>query len=414
MKTWKTALLCSIGSGLEYYDFVIYIMLAPFLTEIFFPAKDKSLNLILILGIFAAAYVVRPLGGILFGHFADCYGRKKAFLTSILLMSISTFAIGLLPPFKMVGMVSPILLVAMRLLQGLSQGAEIPGAITFLSEHAHAQKRGKYLGLLMSGIAVGAVLSSWVNLGLAKHFTEHQILAYAWRIPFLLGGLLAIVGYILRRKAVETALFTSQPPAVHMPIAELFRKHKLALLQCIGIILFPACLIISALFFPVYLNHYFAYHLADIYSAMTISLIGSVIMLLVFGYLSDYVGRKFLMITASLVAILFLSLLFKMLLLGTFHSLLAFMILYQMLISCLIASYPSMLAEIFVTKIRYTGVAVSYNFSYTIAAFFPMFLSILINHTQRAMLVSTVLSGLAALSFIILIFTRDRTGKSLI
>ncbi|MDF2690304.1 MAG: Major facilitator family transporter [Gammaproteobacteria bacterium] len=414
MKVWKIAVLSSIGSGLEYYDFVIYMMLAPFLSEIFFPGNNKALDLVLTLGIFATAYVVRPLGGMIFGHYADRFGRKKTFLSSILLMSLATFCIGLLPSYKSLGMLSPVLLVCLRLLQGISQGAEIPGGITFVCEHGHAQKRGMLMGILMSGIGLGAMLSSWVNLMLTQHFSHEQILQQAWRIPFLLGGLLALIGFILRRKVAETHLFMAQPPATHFPLSELLLKHKLALLKSIGIILFPACLIISGLFFPAYLSKYFAYRPSEIYLAMTLSLMWSSFMLLLFGYLSDYLGRKFLMMSASLIASLFLYALFKLLYLKNLHALILFMLLYQTLIAGLVASYPSMLAEFFVTKIRYSAIAVTYNFSYSLAAFFPMLMSILIDHTNRPMQVFMPLSALSLVCFLVLLLNKDSTGKSLL
>jgi MFS family permease len=414
VKTWKLAILSSIGSGLEYYDFVIYIMLAPYLSENFFPAKDKSLDFILTMGIFATAYIVRPLGGMIFGHFADRYGRKKAFLNAILIMAASTVCIGLLPTYKVLGIVSPLLLVALRLIQGISQGAEIPGAMTFVAEHAQSQSRGLLLGILISGIGLGASLSSLVNFILTIHLSHQQMLTMGWRIPFLLGGVLALVGYLLRKKVYETALFLAQPPAHHFPLIELFQKHKLALLKSFIIILFPACLIISGLFFPAYLSHYFAYSVSQIYFAMTVSLLWCSVMLILFGFLSDYIGRKFLMMSATLISILFLYSLFKLLLLKNSQSLILFMLLYQTLIAALAASYPSILAEFFVTKIRYSAIAVTYNFSYTVAAFFPMLVSVLISDHNRPMLVPMLLSGVSFLSFLVLIFTRDGTGKSLL
>jgi MFS family permease len=299
-------------------------------------------------------------------------------------------------------------------MQGVSQGAEVPGGITFICEHSSSQKRGLLMGLLMCGIGLGASLSSFVNFILTSHVSHEEMLTIGWRIPFLIGGILAIIAYLLRKKAVETALFLTQPPATHFPLLELLKKHKLALFKSFLIVLFPACLIISALFFPVYLSKYFSYSSSEIYFAMTLSLLWCSFMLLIFGFLSDYIGRKFLMLSATLIAILFLHALFKMLFLKNAHALILFMLLYQTLISALAASYPSMLAEFFVTKIRYSAIAATYNFSYTVAAFFPMLVSILLNHTNQEMLVSTLLSGLSFLSFIVLIFTRDGTGKSLL
>jgi MFS family permease len=414
MKSWKTFLLSALGSGLEYYDFVTYIMLASVLSEVFFSRLNSHYAFISTLAIFASAYLVRPLGGILFAHFADRYGRKRSFSYSILLMAVATLLIGCLPSYQAAGVISPLLLIVLRLLQGLSQGAEIPGAITFLCEHADENKRGRNMGLLMSGVTIGAILSTYINMRLSICYSTGQIIQYAWRYPFILGGVLALIGFFIRRFCYETALFVSQPPAHHIPIIELIKKHKLALLSSVGIVLFPACLIICALFFPAYLSHYYNYPLQEIYHAMTLSLIWSAIMLLVFGYISDYVGRKGLMLIALSIAIIFLSTLFKLLDQRNLHALLTFMFLYQTLISALVASYPSVLAENFVTKIRFTGIAVSYNLSFIFAAFLPMVLAMLEKSKPGSMPISTVLTAIAIFSMLIIFFHRDRTGKSLI
>ena len=172
---WKLITLSALGSGLEYYDFVIYVMLTPYISRVFFPADDHAAAVIATLGIFAVGYVARPFGGIVFGHLGDRYGRKQSFTISIMLMAFATLLIGLLPGHFSWGITSSLLLLGCRIAQGIAQGAEIPGAITFLTEHAPAHSRGLWAGLLFSGIGIGAALAALVSSVLTSYLHQYQM-----------------------------------------------------------------------------------------------------------------------------------------------------------------------------------------------------------------------------------------------
>ncbi len=191
---YRTTLLASIGAGLEYYDFIIYGLLASYLSTLFFPPHDGAAALIGTFAIFATGYLFRPIGGILFGMISDRYGRKKAFVSVMLLMALATCTIGLLPTYHQIGISAAYLLLLLRILQGLAFGAEIPGAITFVSEHANPYYRGTHCGFLVSSVGMGAVLASALNYFISRHFSSAMVLAWGWRIPFLIGSVLAIAG----------------------------------------------------------------------------------------------------------------------------------------------------------------------------------------------------------------------------
>ncbi|PCH55749.1 MAG: MFS transporter, partial [Legionellales bacterium] len=203
----KVTFLTSIGAGLEYYDFVIYGMMAPYLSSLFFVSGDASSQLIKTFAIFAVGYLFRPLGGIFFGLLADRFGRKKSFLTVMLIMASATFGIGLLPTYSSIGGMAVVLLIICRILQGISFGAEIPGAITIVSEF-NAKNKGIHCGLVISSTAIGSTLAALVLYLLSSNLDKDIMAAWGWRIPFLLGGLLAVVSYVMRSKLRETPEFT--------------------------------------------------------------------------------------------------------------------------------------------------------------------------------------------------------------
>lgn len=405
MRLSKITLISSLGSALEYYDFIIYILLAPFLSQVFFPTADARAAMLATLTVFAIGYIARPVGGLIFAHFADRYGRKRVFTLAIGLMALSTLVIGLLPTYAHWGLVSTMLLFSCRLLQGVSQGAELPGAITFIAEHAMLQKRGLNLGLMFMGVSLGATLSTLVNYGLHVFLDFQQILAWGWRIPFLLGAVLGLIAYYLRRYSSETPLFQQQqqPLAASIPMMQVLRYHLPSTMRGIMLTLFPACFILFALFLPTYLQLTFQYSSRDVYLAMSISLVWSGVLLPLFGALSDQIGRQRLYLIGSCASLVTLYSLFNLL---HWHSLLAlygFMMSYQTLVAMLAACYPSLLAESFPTRVRFSGVAICYNLSFLIASFTPMIASLLISHIQQPahisfMFMPLIVVGMVAVS----------------
>jgi MFS family permease len=252
----RTLSLASLGGALEFYDFIIFIFFATTFSHHFFPAHLnefwKTLN---VYGAFAIAYFMRPVGGVVMAHFGDMLGRKRMFNLSIVLMALPTFCIGLLPTFDQIGYAAPILLLILRMLQGIAIGGEIPGAWVFVSEHAPAKRVGLANGMVTSGLTAGILIGSLMTLWINSIFSVNEIADYAWRIPFLIGGILGFVAAYLRRYLHETPVFQEMQKLkkLHqgLPIATVWKHHKAAILISVLVTwLLTAAIVVVILFAP--------------------------------------------------------------------------------------------------------------------------------------------------------------------
>lgn len=194
---WRVIILSSLGGALEFYDFVIYSMFAQYIGAAFFPASNQLNSLIYSFSVFAVGYFARPIGGIVFSHFGDKYGRRRVFIISILSMSIATIGMGLLPTQASIGTSAAVLMVLLRLIQGFSLGGELPGAITFVVETA-PRTAGFAAGFIFFCVNSGVALASGLSLVVHEVLTEPQIAQWGWRIGFLFGGLMGLVSFWLR------------------------------------------------------------------------------------------------------------------------------------------------------------------------------------------------------------------------
>jgi MFS family permease len=209
---YKTLSLAALGGALEFYDFIIFVFFAAVVGELFFPADiPEWLRQVQTFGIFAAGYLARPLGGIIMAHFGDLVGRKKMFTLSILLMAVPTLAIGLLPTYASMGIVAPLLLLLMRLLQGAAIGGEVPGAWVFVAEHVPARRIGIACGTLTAGLTVGILLGSVVATLINTSMTQQAVHDGGWRIPFLLGGAFGLMAMPRRFSAQAMRCRTLTP-----------------------------------------------------------------------------------------------------------------------------------------------------------------------------------------------------------
>lgn len=400
VKKSSNILPASIGAGLEYYDFIIYALLSVYLSQHFFPANNQAVSLIEVFGVFAVGYLLRPLGGLLFGHIGDRYGRKRALIIAMIGMALSTFCIGLLPAYQTLGIASPILLTLLRMLQGLSFGAELPGGITFIVEHARQRQRGFKSGLMIACVSLGAMFGSLLVFVLNQLINPQVMWDWGWRLPFLLGGLLAVVGYVMRRKAQETPQYTALAPNQKptLPIYILWRDYRNNLFKAAGMLTFPAAFIIFGLFLPSYAHEFFNYSISDVFLVMTLGLLWSALLLPAFGWLSDRYGRRQLFLLACLIFLASGYFLFWLVTLKTFSALFVFMLLYETLVSLLAACYFPLLAELFPTPIRYTGVAISYNLIYSLAGLVPMLLSFLLHYLSSPIQIAWLFMLLAIIS----------------
>ena len=380
-KPFYITLLAALGSGLEYYDFVIYGMMAKYLGALFFPSHDGISSMVQYFTIFTVGYWVRPLGGIVFGMVADLYGRKKAFSIVMLSMALSTLGMGLLPTYQQIGMAAPILMFIFRLLQGISFGAELPNAITIVSELDAKQSLGKLCSCVLSSTAVGALFATSILAILTNLFDYEDILYHhIWRIPFLLGGILAVASYYIRREISETSEFlmdrqcrsdTMQKENTFAFLSALFKQNMTSLLVGFGLALFLATMLIINLYFPVYLSQYFDYALSDVYMAMTGGMIASFILTLMFGWLSDHISKFTILLFAIIGFVLSLLPSYWLITQHNFYAMQLFLIMHQIWIAAFFTSYLPVLSRLFPTNQRCTGFALVHNFALAIASTIP-------------------------------------------
>ena len=199
----------AIGNLIEFYNFLLYAFFAHDISSLFFPTQDKVISLILAFSLFALGFISRPVGSLLFGYIGDKYGRRHSLVLSLYMMAVPTFLIAWLPTYQSWGLASPLLLVLFRIMQGIAIGGEYTGSAIFLGEHAPAKTRGLWVSCIPSTTALGVLSGSVVALLAAKILTHEQLLAWGWRVPFMLGALLCLLGVLLRRYLPETPVFTA-------------------------------------------------------------------------------------------------------------------------------------------------------------------------------------------------------------
>ncbi len=376
MKQYKITLLTSIGSALEYYDLVIYSLLANFISKQFFPSTNQVTALFATFSIFALSYVARPLGGIILGIVGDWLGRKIIFTNTLLWMALVTFLMGLIPNYATWGITATILFSICRITQGLVFGAEMPGALTLLAEHIDSKHHGLHFGFMTAMVGLGVSLGSGVTWLLTTLLTEQELLAWGFRIPFLLGGSLASIGFIIRKYLPETPAFLKSQKTKPKITKTIIKNHLKPVMSVIGIFLFPACLVNFKAIFPAYLHNFYHFAFSDIYAAMTFSHMLSIIIMPTFGWLSDLIGKKALIIGGALLMVIFSYPAFALLQLGeptgAAWRVFSFIMFIRIVIDIMAASYFVLLPLAFQTTIRYTGTAFSFNIVHTIAALLPL------------------------------------------
>ena len=348
-----------IGNVLEWYDFAIYGYFAASIGRHFFPREDAVAQLLAAFGVFALGYLVRPIGGALIGHIGDRYGRRAALTVSVTAMAVPTFLMGLLPGYETLGLLAPVALILLRMVQGLSVGGEYTSSMVFLVERAPAGHRGLMGAFICCGTTVGILLGSGVGAATAAMMTTETLDAWGWRIPFLLEIVVGVAGFILRRHVIEAA------PAVRgerSPIVETLRDHWRLVVRLAGLSVFNA---VSFYVMFVYVASWL--QTADGISpahALEINTISMMILLpalLASGWLSDRFGRKpILMASTALTVVVALPLFWVI-----YHPSPVLILLGQMGFGLLIGLYGGAQATAMVEsaprRIRCTAVALGYN-----------------------------------------------------
>ncbi len=304
-------LASSVGTVIEWYDFYLYGSLAAIITVQFFSGVNETTGYIFALMAFAAGFAVRPFGAIVFGRLGDLWGRKNTFLVTMLLMGLSTFVVGLLPPYAVIGIAAPIILVLMRLIQGLALGGEYGGAATYVAEHAPKGKRGFYTSFIQITATAGLILSLAVILGVRFAVGEEAFAAWGWRIPFLVSILLLGVSLWIRLKLAESPSFKkmkAEGKGSKTPLKDSFGKWpnlKLVLIALVGLTAGQAVIWYTGQFYALFfLERVLRVDATLVYVLLAIALLAASPFFIFWGWLSDKVGRKPIILAGCLIAAL--------------------------------------------------------------------------------------------------------------
>jgi MFS family permease len=366
----RTLALASLGGALEFYDFVIFVFFTAVIGKLFFSASLPDwMREIQTFGIFAAGYLARPLGGVVMAHFGDIHGRKRMFTLSILLMAIPTLLIGCLPTYHAAGVVAPLLLLAMRLLQGVAIGGEAPGGWVFVAEHARPQRVGLAIGLLTCGLSLGILLGSLVAVGLNAKFSQAEIASGFWRIPFLLGGIFGFIAMFLRRWLNETPVFEEMRRRAalsrELPLRAVLKSHGRAVAtSVISTWMLTAAIVVVILMTPLLLQKLFGLAPREIQMANLVGTAALCLSTVAIGAAADRFGIR----RVSIPILLLLIAATYGLYFGAEHAPSALLPLYALagFGAGGVVLTPILMIRAFPPQVRFTGVSFSYNIAYAV------------------------------------------------
>ncbi len=408
-----------LGNGLEWYDYALYGILAPTFSTLFFPSTGDSVDsLIKTYLAFAVGFIFRPLGAIIFGRIGDRYGRKKALVTSMILMAGATGCLGLLPTFEMIGWLSPALLVLIRIVQGISLGGAFSGAMSYVVEHAPANRRASIGSTTMLSLVIGFLTGSLVAAFVSSVMPADDFAQWGWRLPFFVGVAIGFVGYYIRHHGEESPAYEEAKEAGTLsqrPVHDTFCKYPGTLLQAFNAYV---CVTIPFYMLAIYMISYSETYLhmgkQDALMANAISMVFMFLPIYFAGKLADRVGRRNVLLTATVAMMLAAYPCFTLMHTEVLMNEIIAQCILSFILGIYLAPIPAMLVEIFPTSIRYTGMSLSYNFCAIIGGLTPTISLLLIEKTADPMSIVWLLIGAAALSFVSLIFYRDRWKEKLV
>ncbi|HTP72848.1 MAG TPA: MFS transporter [Burkholderiaceae bacterium] len=368
-----------IGSALEYYDFFIYATAASLIfPQIFFPKGDPKVAIIASLATYGVGYVARPIGAFVLGHWGDTHGRKTVLIVCMFLMGFSTIGVGLLPTYDQVGLLAPTLLVILRLVQGFAVAGEISGASSMILEHAPFGRRGYYSSFTLQGVQAGQILAAAVFLPLAHYMDKDAFNSWGWRIPFLLSIVVIVAGYIIRREVEETPAFTDEGEGGQVPKAPVIQAiteswpDMIRVMLCSLMNVIPVVATIFGAAYAVQPGYGIGFD-KDVY--LWIPVLGNIVAVLVIplvGNLADKVGRRPLIIGGAVLSgLMSYGYLYAISIhhvpLAIVMSLAMWGVVYQ----GYNAVFPSFYPEMFPTRTRVSGMAISQNLGTAITALLP-------------------------------------------
>lgn len=356
-----------VGNTVEWYDFAIYGFLATYIADKFFPSTNDTAALLSTFAVFAVAFFMRPLGGFFFGPLGDRIGRKRVLAIVVVLMSVSTLGIGLVPSYESIGFAAPLLLVLLRCVQGFSAGGEYGSGACFLAEYAPTRHRGLVVAFLVWSVVIGFLLGSVTVTALGAMLSDDAMNSYGWRIPFFIAGALGVVGLYIRLRLRDTPEFEALQETgevAQSPLKEAMRTAWRPILQIVGlVIVHNVGFYVVFTYLPTYFTQTLGFTETDAFISITVASVVALLLILPLAALSDRVGRKPLLIAGAVGFAVCSYPLFSLL---NSRSLVAAIAAHAGLAaieSVFVSASLAAGAELFATRVRSTGYSIGYNVS---------------------------------------------------
>ncbi len=411
----RTVVAGMAGNVMEWYDFALYGYFAPVIAKLFFPSDNHLVSLLSTFGVFAAGFLMRPLGGLIFGHLGDTIGRRRALAASVILMAVPTFLIGALPTYAQIGALAPVLLTGLRLLQGLSVGGEFTGSISFLVEHAPASRRGFAGSWTTFSANAGVLLGSGTGALITSDLSHDALYTWGWRVPFLLGIVVGAVGLYLRTGIAESPSFEAlrqRGALATAPLREVVTAHRRTLLRGVGLSwLFGVAFYLIFVYMTTYLATILKQPLGVALTINTLSIGLMALLLPAVGALSDRIGRKPLLLAGALGLAVLAYPLFRLLAHDTYAYILAGDLAFAVLIALYFGPLPATMVEQWAARDRYSGLSIGYNLSLAVfGGTAPLIATFLIKETGNILSPSFYLAGAAVISLAV-VLTLSETSR---
>ncbi|MFJ5678405.1 glycine betaine/L-proline transporter ProP [Streptomyces sp. NPDC093097] len=428
----------ALGNTMEWFDFGVYAYLAGTLGKVFFPASSPGAQVVASFATFAAAFVVRPLGGLVFGPLGDRIGRQRVLAATMIMMAASTFAIGFLPGYHAVGFAAPILLLICRLVQGFSTGGEYAGATTYIAEYAPDKRRGFLGSWLDFGTFVGYSLGSGLVTVLTAVLGEDGLVSWGWRLPFLVAGPIGLIGLYMRMRLEETPAFQREAEQAHQEaeavraaggedpvevarqsghgrLKEIFTRHWQAVLICMGLVLLYN---VTSYMVTSYLPTFMSETLGEDPLTAQLLILGTMIVVALtittVGRTSDRWGRRPVFMAGSIALIALAAPAFLLIRAGGILLPALGCLILGLLLVCFAGTSAATLPALFPTRLRYGALSIAYNISVSLfGGTTPLFASGLVQLTGNHMVPAYYLMGAGVVGFVATLFLHETAGKPL-
>jgi len=403
-----------LGNGLEWYDYALYGHMSVVFSKLFFsfgPDADPTQSLILTYLTFAVGFISRPLGAVLFGRIGDKFGRKRALTASMILMAIPTGCIGLLPTYEAIGFAAPIMLLIIRIVQGLSLGGAFSGSMSYVVEHADPKARARTGSVTMLSLVIGFLIGSLVSTAFSTILSPESFISWGWRVPFFFGVLIGVVGFWIRNHGDESPAYKEAKESGGLsdnPVKEAFVKHPKKMFQGFAFYLFVTVPFYSiAIYMIGYTQKHLGFSAKDALQINSMAMVAMFIPIWFSAKMADKYGRRPVLMAAIVAMALVLYPVFQLMQGGSYWEVAVAQALLAFILGAYLAPIPALLVELYPTRIRYTGMSLAYNFCAIAGGFTPSIAEMLIRDTGDPISAMYLMFGAAFVSFVALYMYKD-------